>query len=240
MASVRSEGLLKKVLYWRYKHCISYKSRGSGSLNLDGRYASSLAITITRWNRSFKMYRPSNYFLSYEKLKTKFSLGNSKFGVRKGSAFRWYIWSQLNITCNTNTNGKYRSESPSFISFVSTIGIGIIWRPSSAAMKYVYKTSVTTYDWMFNLLNVKVSSLKKSIDLPECKQVERKRYRNQQWRLIFAWTHTIPTKSFARCSQMLSIPVFVLCSRYSPPTPMASRIWTSKFVCPFSRKSIFH
>lgn len=124
-----------------------------------------------------------------------------------------------NITCNTNTNGKYKSGSLCFVSD-SKSTLGIIWRPSSAATKYVYKTSVTTYDWIIDWNFV---SKKNTIDLPECKQVERIRCHNQLLRLVYVWTHTVHSKNFVQCSRMLSIPVFGLSWRYSPPT-MASKI----------------
>lgn len=47
-------------------------------------------------------------------------------------------------TCNAVNNGKYKSGSSYFPVGMAPSTLGIICRPSNAAMKYVYKTKVTT------------------------------------------------------------------------------------------------
>lgn len=50
------------------------------------------------------------------------------------------------ITCKAVNRGKYKSGS-SYLRSVAPSTLGIIWRPSNAAIKYEYKTKVTTC-WM--------------------------------------------------------------------------------------------
>lgn len=67
-------------------------------------------------------------------------------------------------TCNAVNNGKYKSGSSYFPVGMAPSTLGIICRPSNAAMKYVYKTKVTTYE-MRKKIRKKTAHIRRALEV---------------------------------------------------------------------------